>query len=202
MSVAHSSPPRAPSTNLAARIWRWLHIRPARKQWLLIVAAAVLFQLAWSALGIWLVATVDGAPQNAHPAMRWLMLEAPMWKALGFLAMGVMIEEVLFRVVPLGLALGFYRDDTRNSWFVVAMVALASVAFGFFHGLEWYRLLLQSVGGIVLSLVYLKACGMDASYWLRALTTAWLAHLLFNSTVLVIIRVTSQPGDAAVEPAA
>lgn len=194
MSVAHTSAPRTSSTSLFARTWQWLHQRPGRQQWLVLVAAAVVFQLAWSALGIWLVATVDGAPQKAHPVMRWLMLEAPLWKAMGFLAVGVMIEEVLFRLLPLGLALGFYRDDTRHGWIVVAMIALASVAFGFFHGLEWYRLLLQSVGGIVLSLVYLKACGMDASYWLRALATAWLAHLVFNSTVLVTIRVVLAAG--------
>lgn len=188
MSIAQSSVQNVSSPGLAVRIWHWLHQRPRPWEWLLIVTAAVLFQLAWSALSIWLVATLNSAQPKAHPAMRWLMLEAPFWKATAFLAMGVMIEEVLFRLLPLGLALGFYRDDARHGWLVVAMIALASVAFGFFHGLEWYRLLLQSMGGIVLSVVFLKACGMDAGYWLRALATAWFAHLVFNTTVLVTIR--------------
>lgn len=188
MPVAHSSPRYGASNGALAAAWQWLHQRPNGRQWLLVVLAAVLFQLVWSGISIWLVATLDGPQQKAHPVMRWLMVEAPLWEALGVLAAGVMIEEVLFRLIPLGLALGFYSDDKRYGWLVVAMIAAASVAFGFFHGLEWYRLLLQSVGGVVLSVVYLKACGMDAGYWLRALGTAWFAHLVFNTTVLVAIR--------------
>jgi hypothetical protein len=188
MPVAQSTSQNDASNSALAATWQWLHQRPNRRQWLLVVFAAVLFQLVWSGISIWLVASLDGPQQKAHPVMRWLMLEAPLWKALAVLAVGVMIEEVMFRLVPLGLALGFYGDDTRHGWLVVAMIAVASVAFGFFHGLEWYRLLLQSVGGVVLSVVYLKACGMDASYWLRALGTAWFAHLVFNTTVLVAIR--------------
>ena len=189
MSVAaiSGSLPLQNARNTTARVKTWFETRPTVPQWLMLVGAALLFQLVWSTAGVAIVASIGSAPQKTSTAMR-MMLEAPLLDVVGKQALGVLFEEVAFRVIPLGIALAIYRDNARGA-VTAAFVLLSSVAFGYFHGLEWYRLTLQAVGGIVLSVVYLKTCGMSGRYWLRALATTFVLHMAINTTILATLRI-------------
>ena len=181
--------PATPPAPLGQRVWAWMHQRPTPAQWLFIVTGALMFELAWSALGVTLVAATSSEPAQADPLVKWLMLEAPLAQAIGILALGVLLEELAFRLVPLAIVLRIARRKPDMTWLVPVTVVLAAVAFGLFHGLEWYRLLLQAVGGVALALVYLKTCGMNGRYWLAALATTFLVHLAINSTLMLAMRV-------------
>lgn len=191
-TAAIASPAAAPPWT-----WRfllWLHKRPSPRQWLMLALGALAFQLAWSVLGIAIVAALASGPPQPNTMMRWLMLEAPVAQAMLVLMAGVMVEEVGFRLLPLMLALILYAYVPRTGWLVVAIIAVASVAFGFIHGLEWYRLMLQAIGGLVLSIVYLKTCGMSWRYWKRALATTYAVHLGINSAILAAMRLAQSAG--------
>lgn len=168
------------------RLVDWLHDRPGPRQLCLLLAAALVFQLAWSAVGVAVVAWIGSAPQQT-PAIMRALLEGPWLDVMTKQALVVLIEEILFRLLPLGLALAIYRDNGRFS-LVALFVVLSSVAFGLLHGQEWYRLALQAVGGLVLGIVYLKVSAMSGRYWLRALTATFLLHLAINTCILASLR--------------
>ena len=82
-------------------------------------------------------------------------------------------------------------DGDTPAWavsLVIHVAVLVSLSFAGLHGLEWYRLVLQAMGGIVLSAVFLKASAMDGRRWLAGLGTAFTAHLAFNTIMLIGMR--------------
>ena len=187
-AVAPTSVKIAPPIKLIQRLAAWLHQRPTPSQLAVLLAGALAFQLAWSALGIFVVKVTSTGPVAVPAVMRWLVLEAPLQQALAVLAAGVAIEEMAFRLVPLAVALAIYREWPGTGWVVAAIVVASSVAFGLIHGLEWYRLALQAVGGLLFALVYLKVCGMSGRYWKRAILTTIALHLTFNMAIVIGLR--------------
>jgi hypothetical protein len=171
-----------------SRLSAWLHNRPSFWQAVLLLLAVLVIQLAWSVLGMVVVAMSSG-PVAAPPIMRWLVLEAPIDHALMLMALGVAIEEIGFRLLPLGAALAIYKEYPGCGWLVATIAVVSSVAFGLLHGLEWYRLMLQAVGGLLYAVVFLKVSGMDGAYWKRAIVATFALHLVFNSVILVGTRI-------------
>jgi hypothetical protein len=69
---------------------------------------------------------------------------------------GIVMEEVLFRL-PLAFAVRYLRFVG-----VLLSVLVLSIAFAWVHGnLSTGRLLLQGMGGIVLSVIFLKCGGLN-----------------------------------------
>ncbi len=90
---------------------------------------------------------------------------------------GPMIEECIFRFVPLALS-----SWSKNRWHVAIAIGISSFAFGLVHG-GYANLPIQGISGVVFSLVFLKWSG-----WLedlgKGLFASTAVHIAFNTTAL------------------
>ncbi len=92
---------------------------------------------------------------------------------------GVMIEEYIFRLMPLEFAL----NRKFNSKQLSCVVLLVSTFFGYLHG-GVEHVFIQGFGGIVLSVVFLKCGGMNKNYR-KAYICSTASHYCFNMILLV-----------------
>lgn len=112
------------------------------------------------------------------------------------MALVAIIEELLFRVVPLSLAAlvvystvfllnRFYQKHIDASRIVIkaALIATipASVIFGYAHG-GLPNILVQGLGGIIFSIVYIKCGGTG-----KGILTGWKSSSILHFLVDVII---------------
>lgn len=102
-----------------------------------------------------------------------------MWPVLVLVAV---IEELIFRLAPLAVALFFFR---RRPIPLLAIALAVSVCFGFFHG-NYLNIFMQGTSGFLLSLLFLK-CGGFNGHIVKAFGTSSLAHFLFNGIVFLPI---------------
>jgi membrane protease YdiL (CAAX protease family) len=126
---------------------------------------------------------VDWARSFPHSAFGYLFL-------LAWLVEIAVVEELLFRVIPLGLVMRLRR--TSSALAVTAVVA--SVVFGYGHGLAagvgpvgsfayiWPR----GAHGLVLSAVFLK-CGGWQRHPLKGFCFAALTHWLYDAAVFTMV---------------
>lgn len=111
----------------------------------------------------------------------------------------VMVEEVLFRLIPIVAILLFMEsrrinniidnqgygyhakyEHTKRSTFLVLMllIAIVSAYFGYLHGGYAY-ISMQGVGGLIYSLLFLKAGAINGSF-AKSLYAVITVHLVFN----------------------
>jgi len=86
------------------------------------------------------------------------------------------IEELLFRLAPLSLAL--YGPENSKITDVLVMVVISSIIFGVLHG-GYFNILFQGVDGLVFCLVFLKCGGWHHCYW-KAIGASTVCHAFFN----------------------
>ncbi len=85
-------------------------------------------------------------------------------------------EEAAFRHAPLQLAKSF--KEKLDIDLVIPIVILSSMIFGWGHGNQAVSIIIQGVGGFVLSAVYIKT---KYSYWSSVFT-----HFLWNFSLLFL----------------
>jgi membrane protease YdiL (CAAX protease family) len=166
-----------------ARLTSWLEQPYDRRRMLLLMAVVVVADLTYSLLAVLGVYAFGGSlPASAGEDLlsgRYGFLE------LALLLVGVVIlEEVLFRLVPLGLA-RLFRASPRV---MVLIAILSSIGFGLAHG-SWTSILIQGVSGLCLSLIYLKAGGLSGRV-IRGFDWSCGAHLCFNALVFAVALAT------------
>ena len=102
------------------------------------------------------------------------------WSFLVFLFSAAMIEEVIFRHVPLLIAVLMYGKSPR----IIGVMVVSSIIFGLIHGGP-LNLVFQGVGGFFLSIIFLK-CGGFQMRPLKALFASTTAHFLYNLIIFFI----------------
>lgn len=106
------------------------------------------------------------------------------WQFLLFtLLLVVFLEELVFRFLPLFIAVSLFGSSRR--WAVLVVAALASVVFGWAHGGPQY-ILVQGVGGLFLSAVFLK-CGGFQKKWRKALLCSTFYHYAFDLILFLLV---------------
>jgi len=84
-------------------------------------------------------------------------------------------EEAVFRVLPIKVAQVLGKKDTSNSNLLLWTCIASSIIFGIGHG-SVFNILLQGVGGLLFSWLYLKN---NNSYW-----SVVGAHFLWNFMII------------------
>jgi len=102
------------------------------------------------------------------------------YTALGTFFFGCILaplwEELVFRHAPLLIAKKFKKKLKID--FTWPIVIISSVIFGWGHGFGPISILIQGVGGLILSFVYLKN---NNSYWSAVAT-----HFLWNFSLIYV----------------
>jgi membrane protease YdiL (CAAX protease family) len=102
------------------------------------------------------------------------------WYSPIILATLAIYEEALFRL-PLAAA----AMKWGKSWLIIMAAALISIFFGYLHG-GFSFILIQGVGGFILSIIFLKAGGFNGKI-IKPLIASSTAHLLYNGVIVVSI---------------
>lgn len=124
-------------------------------------AGAFLFNMIWlfGIVTFLKYINMKGYENWQIPAFFYACIMAPLW------------EELAFRVIPISIARKFGEQ------FIIPVVLLSSLIFGWGHGGGTNSLLIQGVGGLLLSAVYIKT---NYNYWcVVAMHAAWNTWVIF-----------------------
>src|SRR3989344_4839153 len=72
------------------------------------------------------------------------------------------LEEFLFRLIPLRIAVAIYLFS-KNKKVIFVIIVAASFIFGFVH-FGWLSVFIQGIYGLILSWVFLKCGGLNRNY--------------------------------------
>lgn len=123
--------------------------------WLFIVLKSLKHLITWNFF--------TGAQETALGAFFFACIFAPLW------------EELVFRHAPLLIAKRFSKPGKSVIW---PVVIISSALFGWGHGAGPISLLIQGVGGLIFSYVYLKN---NYSYW-----SSTFLHFLWNFSLMFV----------------
>ena len=125
----------------------------------MITAGAFLFNMIWLLAIVTFLNYINYQDNWKIPAFFYACIMAPLW------------EELAFRVIPISIARKF------GDQFIIPVVLLSSLIFGWGHGNGTNSLLMQGIGGLILSCVYIKT---GYNYWCSvALHCAWNVWVIF-----------------------
>jgi membrane protease YdiL (CAAX protease family) len=105
-----------------------------------------------------------------------------------FCVLGPFLEELLYRVIPLGFAAWLVSglkltQPGLAAAFMVAAILASSAWFGLSHG-DWANLFIQGAAGVVYAIVYLKWSRMGAKIGRGWLATAGI-HGTYNLIAII-----------------
>lgn len=166
------------------KLFDWLHIEPTGRSlwWFLVKMLFLIWVLQF--LTQMLLHTV-GVPIPNDP-------ELPLLKEKFFVIMlfsvpfAVFMEEAVWRLL-LVLPLAFIVESKARPKVLLVSTLLLSMIFGYIHKIPGGipSILLQGVGGLLLSVVFLKCGGLQGKYW-KALGASTCVHIVFNWIPLFI----------------
>lgn len=186
------------------RALRWLSIRPSWSELGRLFADLFILKVTWSMFVVSAFAAgeyVDELLSNSTEDFQSGIIEALIRDptlVLCALAAAALLEEVLFRFIPLAAVLLYIKWRPHRALAVFPVMLLSSVAFGLLHaenygvielGTVGRALFIQGVGGIMFSVVFLKYAGMRFRYVLGALVASTTAHILWNGFVIAPVVV-------------
>jgi hypothetical protein len=156
---------QAPKKSLVSKFQDWL-FTPSTKieDKVKNVAAGFLIHLVW----VFIIIT---------PFFGWLFsvgqFETPL-KAIFFFSciLAPLWEELAFRVIPITIAKEYGKQ------YILPVVILSSLIFGWGHGMGPISLLIQGVMGFVMAIVYIKN---NYSYW-----SSVALHSMWNTYIYLI----------------
>ncbi|HEY0751364.1 MAG TPA: CPBP family intramembrane glutamic endopeptidase [Chitinophagaceae bacterium] len=127
-----------------------------------VTLAALLFNILWLMVAVFILDWVHDAGWERR-AFFFGVITAPLW------------EELAFRVIPIGIAKRFGEQ------YIMPVILLSSIIFGWGHGSGPISLMIQGVGGFILSLVYIKT---NYNYWcVVALHAMWNFWAIFGTNL-------------------
>jgi hypothetical protein len=92
-------------------------------------------------------------------------------------------EEILYRAIPLWLAVRFTRDESL----ILGVVVASSLAFGIGHPLGAASIALQGIGGLISCALYLKCGGLRGAF-LAPFSCVVIEHMAGNAFLVLISR--------------
>lgn len=159
------------------KLYDWLDDEPSSMRMVGLCFVGALLLVGWSLGLCYCILTVD---ESFFVAKKPLGITIMSLKCLFVLVGAGVFEEVLFRLLPLAVALRTWGLSGKTM-----LVALGtSILFAFAHG-GIQHLLFQGVGGMLFSLVFLK-CGGARDRLLKATGASSTTHILFNATLFAI----------------
>ena len=167
----------------------WLEQRPTGSEYWKIIFLAFAFDIAWSIVIISIYGAVVGLPEM--DSSRQVLLEMAFWKIIPLLILVSFVEEILFRYVPLTVALLIYSRNAAAKSLVLVVVIVLSLIFGYMHGDSPLFLLLQGMGGLIYSTVFLKVSGMNFRHTAHAFRTVWAMHAVWNIGTVGLASITT-----------
>jgi hypothetical protein len=160
----------------------WLKKEPRGWKKLVFLAGLILFVdycLALLALGYF----GRSPPSPVIYALRILRYSGDKTQIFWNLLVWVIFEEVLFRAIPIALAFRLKRI-----WVVLGVAAASSIAFGFVapqHAFVSFQTKCWiAVGGMLLSLLYIKCGGLRRDISVKALLFCVYAHFMVDALYL------------------
>lgn len=111
---------------------------------IMITAGAFLFNMVWLLAIVTFLRYINNEASLQVQDFFYACIMAPLW------------EELAFRVIPISIARKFGEQ------FIIPVVLLSSLIFGWGHGNGPNSLLIQGIGGLLLSAVYIKT---GYNYW-------------------------------------
>lgn len=85
-----------------------------------------------------------------------------------------LLEETIWRFAPLSLG----TIILGQSRLILIIAIISSIGFGIIHG-NFLNIFQQGIGGLILSIMFLKCGGFQGKY-VKAFLTTSTAHILFN----------------------
>lgn len=141
-------------------IKEWIFTPIKKKRYIpILVVSAFGLNVAWIMGIIPFLKFLFYNDNQVYTAIFFGCIFAPLW------------EEFAFRVIPMWIAKGFGEK------FIIPVVMLSSLIFGWGHGNGPVSLLIQGVGGLFLATVYIKS---NYNYWAAvALHSIWNVWAIF-----------------------
>jgi membrane protease YdiL (CAAX protease family) len=103
------------------------------------------------------------------------------WAFIFHLLFDVVYEEFLYRIIPLAIALRYIKSE----WFVLMIVLISSLLFGYHHG-SYANILIQGIGGLLYSLIFIKY-SEGGTKLIYAGTVVILTHLIYNTLIALSV---------------
>ena len=115
-----------------------------------------------------------------------VVMRIPMmaWYAIPLVLMIIAIEELIFRFIPLTLAVSFWGHSTK----VLIIAILSSILFGLWHG-SYHYVFIQGAGGFLYCIMFLKSGGFEKRF-IRAGMVCLSLHTAFNAVVIILSFMT------------
>lgn len=185
----------------AKQLLDWLSIRPTWRELGDLLGNIFIANFVWAILVVVALDLVGAAIQLVD----WLKAEGEVFDRMVdtalrddsrffYLLTGVaFLEETIFRFVPLSIVLLAAKVRANWIWTVFPVAIISSVLFGLVHidnhdVVTWRVvlscILIQGVGGILMSLLFLKYTGLRFRYVLGALLVTTVSHAFWNMFVI------------------
>jgi membrane protease YdiL (CAAX protease family) len=113
-------------------------------------------------------------------------------KCYSFLLLMANSEEMLFRLIPLGVAFLVSKKispSDRTQFFILVSI-LSSWLFGYMHG-GYQNILLQGVGGFLYCIQFMKS-GLMRGELLQATCATTVTHFSWNAGIITIVALFVQ----------
>jgi hypothetical protein len=145
------------------------------------VALGFVIDLIWVPIILLVIKLLDVSPTEVLPSFFFQFEESP--HLLFFLAVicAPLWEEAAFRYAPYKIAQAFGKhvNPELGRALLIPIMIIATALFGWGHGYGIYSLLVQGVGGFIISCVYIKN---GYSYW-----SSVALHALWNGSLMLLL---------------
>ena len=187
----------------------WLRKRPSWKEYIQLLGLIIGFEIVW----VIVQSTIANYFQLPMPTMQpdlekffEDLIKGPVSKSVGiFLLVGV-VEEAMFRLIPLFLAMFMFGWWRRTEPLIIAILILSSIAFALVHlpnfdlkamkpasliGITLMVMLNQGLSGFLWGTFFLKYCGLTHfKYSWGAFWTLALMHGFWDSGLILAEKVS------------
>ncbi len=109
--------------------------------------------------------------------------------SLGFLFTIIsisVIEELIFRIIPLWIAIRYLRSP----WYLITAAFITAIVFGYVHG-GVYNILLQGIGGFLYAIIFIRYAA-GGKRILEASLVIIILHTIFNGLLSLLLYLSGE----------
>ena len=165
-----------PADRVWDRFFLWLTRSPDESEAVRLVPAVFVLDFTWSLMVAFYLNSAglmpDTGPHAAYVPTSLIVLT--------FLFSAVS-EELIFRIVPLTLALRQWGADRRT----LTVLCISSVLFGWAHG-SILHVLAQGINGLIIGILFIKFSNLGRNIWWASLLVIAL-HFIFDLLLLAML---------------